>query len=105
MPIRVKAKYITSVIILKYAKTTKKTKKENIEKEGKIYIGNAKKFERQEPKPLDPNNVNDITEPLDDLPFWKETSEQSFVRILGSHKTELELLVAHEKQQRRLNAK
>lgn len=45
------------------------SKKENIEKEGKIYIGNAKKFERQDPKPLDPNNVSDITEPLDDLPF------------------------------------
>lgn len=45
------------------------SKKENRDKEGNIYIGNAKKFEKQEPKPLNQNDINELTSPLDDLPF------------------------------------
>lgn len=45
------------------------SKKENREKEGKIYIGNCKKSEFQEPKPLDTKDVNSMTEIVDDLPF------------------------------------
>ena len=48
------------------------TKKENIEKEGKIYIGNAKEIEQQSPQPLsqsDASSISNIGEALEDLPF------------------------------------
>ena len=45
------------------------SKKEMREKEGKIYIGNSKRFESTEPAPLSINDINSFSEVEDSLSF------------------------------------
>lgn len=43
--------------------------KENKEKEGKIYVGNGKPMEKKEPVPVTANDIANLPDPTDDLPF------------------------------------
>ena len=45
------------------------SKKEMREKEGKIYIGNSKRFESTEPAPLSISDINSFSEVEDSLSF------------------------------------
>lgn len=45
------------------------SKKDMRESEGKVYIGNAKEFERKDPKPVSDKDAKSISDIADDLPF------------------------------------
>lgn len=45
------------------------SKKDFIEQEGKIYIGNFKPSEKKEPSPLNERDISNLPNPEDDLPF------------------------------------
>ena len=45
------------------------SKKDFRDAEGKVYIGNAKPFERKEPAPISTRDAKEIDNAIDDLPF------------------------------------